>query len=121
MRVTFMRLAPRPESARAARRAVSEACARARLERIADDARLVTSELVTNAVAHARTLIDLTLRTSEAGLRIEVADGSSVDPWHVLPDEDAPEGRGLTVVDQVALVWGSEPHGVGKVVWAEIA
>jgi anti-sigma regulatory factor (Ser/Thr protein kinase) len=95
-------------------------CERADLDRIADDACLVASELVTNAATHAGTSIDLTLRTSEEGLRIEVTDGSSAHPFVARPDVNALGGRGLTVVDRVARVWGSEPHGRGKVVWAVI-
>jgi anti-sigma regulatory factor (Ser/Thr protein kinase) len=121
MGVTSVRLVPGAESARAARRVVSEICKRGDLDRIADDACLVVSELVTNAAMHGGTTIDLTLRATGEGLRIEVADGSSDRAFVAVPGVNALGGRGLAVVDQLARTWGSDPHSWGKVVWAEVA
>ena len=95
-------------------------CRRSPLDRIAGDACVVASELVTNAVTYARTPIGLTLRTTGDALRIEVTDESSAPPAMARSSADALGGRGLLMVDQLATTWGSERRGHGKVVWAVI-
>ena len=81
-----------------------------------DLAVLLTSELVTNAVVHARTPVRLTVYLDEV-LTVEVADGSPVLPvaHGVSPEED--RGRGLSLVARLADRWGSRREGDGKVVW----
>jgi anti-sigma regulatory factor (Ser/Thr protein kinase) len=91
------------------------------LRRLAPDASLLTSELVSNAVIHARTAIELRLRRIDGGLRIEVRD--SVD--YGLETERQGEGLlarglGLRVVAQLSSRWGIDPVPDGKTVWAEL-
>ena len=87
---------------------------------LADDARIVVSELVTNAVLHGGgcTGVDVSLRNG--GLRIEVRDGSRVPPLLVRPSEESLTGRGLRLVASVSERWGARAEDGGKVVWADV-
>jgi anti-sigma regulatory factor (Ser/Thr protein kinase) len=86
----------------------------------ADDAMLVASELVSNAVLHARTDIQLRLACSRAGVRVEVFDENSRLPILAPCPSDATSGRGLALVSELATAWGVEKRDGGKVVWAEV-
>ncbi|MDG4827483.1 ATP-binding protein [Asanoa sp. WMMD1127] len=109
-------------AAGAARRAVREALDRWKLGHLADDALLVTTELVQNAVVHAGDGGVLVVRRSAAGLRIEVADESRDEPTVRPPDPQRVGGRGLSLVAAVARAWGTLRSGqTGKIVWAELA
>lgn len=89
-----------------------------------DDAMLIVSELVTNAVRHAGTNVVLTVRVHPDRIRIEVSDGvdelSAMMPGR--PDSSRPDGRGLVIVAALASNWGvtREPDGLGKTVWADL-
>jgi len=85
--------------------------------RVVDDLSLLVSELVTNAVIHARSTPQVVVQVRSSILRVEVHDDSPVLPAIRLPDEDRPGGRGLRIVDQVALEWGIERRPGGKAVW----
>lgn len=97
------------------------------LRHVADDAALVISELMTNAVDTSVVLperppVALRLLASERSLLIEVWDQSPLDVEPREPDADAECGRGLTVVAALADRWGHERTGHQcKVVWAELA
>jgi anti-sigma regulatory factor (Ser/Thr protein kinase) len=83
---------------------------------------LVLSELVTNAVVHGATPIQVIV-TGEAGkLRIDVADGDNHSPRPQLRVGDAEQvgGRGLQIVNALSQQWGTTTHEHGKSVWAEI-
>jgi anti-sigma regulatory factor (Ser/Thr protein kinase) len=85
-----------------------------------DVAVLLTSELVTNALIHAGSRVELSVLVGDAGFRIEVGDQSSVDarPREVAFDDLS--GRGLHIVDAMSSRWGSGPSGNGKRVWFEL-
>jgi hypothetical protein len=88
----------------------------------AEDVLLMVSELVTNACLHAPGgPRELRLHWDGARLRVEVADASPVQP-RLRPFGGAgrPGGHGLRVVDRLARAWGSQPEGVGKLVWLEV-
>jgi anti-sigma regulatory factor (Ser/Thr protein kinase) len=85
----------------------------------AADARLVVSELVTNAVVHAGTPIELTLVIREGVLRIEVTDLGVDRPQRWARDESS--GRGLPIVEAVGTAWGVIDLGSSKTVWCEVA
>ena len=86
-----------------------------------DDVVLIASELVTNAVLHARTPYRVTLKAPDLQVvRVEVADDNPRPPVRTPDDQGATSGRGLHVVAGVATVWGVESDGDGKVVWAEV-
>jgi anti-sigma regulatory factor (Ser/Thr protein kinase) len=86
---------------------------------------LVVSELVTNAILHAREPYELVIDLrGRAAVRISVADGSP-DPPTSDPHRDAarPGGWGLRLIDRASDSWGVGRRGdyvPGKVVWAEI-
>jgi anti-sigma regulatory factor (Ser/Thr protein kinase) len=87
---------------------------------------LVLSELLTNALQHARVpgrqVATRFVRTEDGTVRIEVHDASPVRP-EVRSYEDlyASGGRGLGLVGALSERWGvSERAGVGKSVWAEL-
>lgn len=91
-----------------------------------DDALLVLSELVSNAVKHASPLPggEVRVRWSRAGdvLHLEITDGGAATrPAAVVAAMSALGGRGLDIVRRVARRWGVT-EGVGSVtVWADIA
>lgn len=87
---------------------------------LSDFAELLVSELVTNAVLHARTSITLQVRRTESGVRIEVIDASPRSPQPRDYSDQATTGRGLTLVESLAAAWGMEPHDRGKTVWFEL-
>ncbi|MFF5077308.1 STAS domain-containing protein [Actinoplanes sp. NPDC000266] len=114
-------LLPVSGAARRARDLATEACLRWSLDHLTARASLITAELVTNAVVHANTMIDLRLTQGRRYLMVAVRDGSGEPP--VLPpggslDPGAP--RGLLLVDATALRWGTLPALGGKVVWAAL-
>ncbi|MFI8323338.1 ATP-binding protein [Streptomyces sp. NPDC085529] len=95
---------------------------------VADVAGLLLSEMLTNAVRHARVPgREIETRFARVGslLRIEVHDASETRPLMGLPAEglDGVEGGwGLPLVDSLAATWGiGDRQGPGKVVWAEVA
>ena len=91
------------------------------VESAIDDATLLVSELVTNAILHARTPITLVVRKVRSAVRVEVFDEGSGAAEPLYPDLDAPEGRGLGLVQAVANRWGVDDAEIGKTVWFEIA
>lgn len=90
-----------------------------------EDASLIASELVTNAVLHSGCgpddRINLYAGLSRECLRISVHDpGASDTTPEVLPEGDRPSGGlGLRLVQQIAFRWGTE-HRDGRYVWAEL-
>ena len=110
-----------PSSVRAARRfIVARTAAWAFPKPVADQLELIGSELVTNAVLHARTELTLTLELREDRVRISVKDRSQAPPTlrHYRPD--ALTGRGLGVVAALSDRWGVSTAPDGKVVCAEL-
>ena len=90
--------------------------------RVADDAALVVTELVTNALLHGGPPVRLRLRPLPAGVRLEVADRGADRPVPVRRSSVAMTGRGLALVDALTRSWGvDEDDRGGKVVWAELA
>ncbi|MBD0692657.1 ATP-binding protein [Streptomyces sp. CBMA123] len=125
-RLTTAKLPYAPQSASTARRLVRDALADWELGHLADDAELVVTELVSNA---AKTGCLTTMRvniarvTNRAGqaVRISVRDGSRALPVLVGSAHDAESGRGLALVDRLAVVWGADLEPYGKTTWADIA
>jgi serine/threonine-protein kinase RsbW len=96
------------------------------LGELADAAELLVSELLTNAVRHARTprgrQIETRYERLAHGVRIEVHDANEELPVPRNPDEDAGSGRGLVLVEAITGGrWGvGERKGIGQLVWAVI-
>ncbi len=87
-----------------------------------DDAALVLSELVGNAVRHAvGSTLRVRLRRTGQVLRISVQDGSPTGPAPRQASYDDESGRGMLIIDALSHRWGWEPRGGGKVVWADVA
>jgi PAS domain S-box-containing protein len=87
---------------------------------LVDAAELVTSELVTNALVHAGTHIEVTVVLRPDSVRVEIADGSPHLPTAREYGATAGTGRGLVMVEEMADFWGVAPDHPGKVVWFEI-
>ena len=81
---------------------------------------LIGSELVTNAVLHARTELTLTLEHRGDRVRISVRDRSKAPATLRHYRADALTGRGLGVVAALSDRWGISAAADGKVVWAEL-
>lgn len=110
-----------PASARAARRFVHDALACVDAEDLEDTVTLLVSELVTNAVVHAGSEVEVLVRLTPAAVRVEVSDASDVSPVARLAGEEDTSGRGLGLVESLARRWGIDPSPAGgKTVWFEV-
>ena len=89
---------------------------------VVDKARLLVTELATNAVMHAHSPIRLTVESNDDNVRVEVRDDDPrpIDP-PVAPAADATSGRGLWLVDALACSWGVNSNERGKTIWFEVA
>ncbi|MFI7640397.1 ATP-binding protein [Nonomuraea sp. NPDC049400] len=90
------------------------------LHQACDFAELLISELVTNAVRHARGIVRLSLSAADGLLRCEVEDSSPLLPRLRAAADDDESSRGLALVEVLSSGWGSVPTGRGKVVWFEL-
>jgi serine/threonine-protein kinase RsbW len=115
-------LPPDPTAARAARETARRVLPRWRLGALLDPVLLVVSELVGNAVRHGRPPVDLKLRRSNGGVRIDVHDGDPAAPAPAsAADAQAESGRGMLLVEAVTADHGVDQiEGDGKVVWATV-
>ncbi|MGP3953879.1 ATP-binding SpoIIE family protein phosphatase [Streptomyces sp. 7N604] len=96
-------------------------------EEVSYEAELMATELVTNALIHADSDVDVRLRELPDLIRVEVRDW---DPRPPMPapitlfgdvDSEAEHGRGLVIVEALASGWGNSPSGRGKAVWFEMS
>ena len=85
-----------------------------------ETARLLVSEVVTNAVLHARTDIEVRLWVEEGLARVEVADRHPSTPLPKHYRADAATGRGLRLLASLADRWGVARTATGKTVWFEL-
>lgn len=107
-----------PSEARRARREVGEVCADLPRD-VSETARLLTSELIANAIEHGTGDIVLSVTRAPNHVRVGVTDGHP-DPPRSRPAElDEARGRGILLVESLAARWGVEPapDGPGKTVW----
>jgi anti-sigma regulatory factor (Ser/Thr protein kinase) len=112
-------LPPETGSPARAREFVAEHLRTHALFSLVDDIRLVASELVTNAVTHARTPLRVTLQQDRAGVTLYVEDDSSTGPRTLPRDLSAPNGRGIVLVAALSSDWGVLRDSSGsKSVWA---
>ena len=83
-------------------------------------AQLLATELVTNAVRHAHSPVELTVARRQDRIRIEARDHSTTRPS--LPDGDhATRHKGLLLVADLSEAWGVDVQDqTGKVVWCEV-
>lgn len=81
---------------------------------------VVISELVTNAVVHARSRSEVLASFDDGRLRLEVHDREHAPPIERGPgDGNPPGGLGLRLVRTLTDSWGWEPTPNGKLVWTE--
>jgi serine phosphatase RsbU (regulator of sigma subunit)/anti-sigma regulatory factor (Ser/Thr protein kinase) len=115
---------PEPAAAAAARRFVRETLISGGLSRDDDlvtDAVLLASELVTNAVVHAGTPVQLTCKLNGTNVEVSVLDRH---PARVIPDlpsatavVDRPSGRGLLLPAALSSSWGVTYAAAAKAIW----
>jgi anti-sigma regulatory factor (Ser/Thr protein kinase) len=116
-----------PESVRIARFHVRAALGLCDLGRFADDAAIITSELVTNAVQHARCDVTETVRITLARASdsetviIAVSDSSPHGPAIRKAPAGSERGLGLQIVESLSARWGWHPEPGGKAVFAILA
>ncbi len=116
-----LQLRAKPESAGLARRFIESTLAEWGCEALVDSARLVVSELASNAVGHGRASFDLRVILLPDRLCVEVTDDSD-ERLHRRRSEDYDiSGRGIAIVENLADSWGVKDRPVGKTVWFELA
>ncbi|WP_245600004.1 ATP-binding protein [Embleya scabrispora] len=117
-------LARRPESAGDARRFVSTALRVWRMDHVIEDARLVATELVTNALRHAEegpVRVSICRKAARRRVRIAVVDQSDTVPLLRAAGRDAEAGHGLLMVHELSGgCWATDLLAVGKRVRADI-
>ena len=111
-----------PASAGAARRFVRDVLMTRRVgDRVAETVELLTSELVTNAVIHARSPAELLVSVGDGVVRVEVCDNDASPPTRRARDLESTSGRGIAIVAELAAEWGVEQvPDDGKRVWFEV-
>ena len=113
-------------SPREARMFVRRTLSRWDIPHLVNDALLLTSELVANAVLHAESELEVRMAIRGDFLRIEVIDSHPGGLVRRNARLDATSGRGLAMVNSLAVLWGSDPvvdsagEGAGKSVWFEL-
>ena len=87
---------------------------------VADTAMLLTSELVTNVIVHARTPMRLDLDLRVGCVRVAVVDDAPRTPAIRRAHDARLTGRGMNLVEALARQWGVDPAPPGKKVWFEL-
>jgi len=113
-------LPPSPTAPAVARRFVGTVLTNWGVSEVCGDVPLLTSELVTNAVRHAATDVEVSIGLGSGRVRLEVRDLSAQLPMKADPATAAEGGWGLHIVECLATRWGLDPHRDGKTVWAEV-
>jgi hypothetical protein len=108
------------QAPRAARHFVADVLTRwGHPSRLLEDAKLVVTELATNAVRHGRSAFSVEIHPHGACVRLSVRDACGARPIPRV-NPTATSGHGLRLIDAIATRWGTEIAGDGKVVWAEL-
>lgn len=115
-------LPPEPRSAGQARLFVADTVRDVLPDDVTEVAVLLTSELVTNVIVHARTPMRLSVEVEREALRVAIADDVPRTPVQRKVD-GTPRltGRGMHLVESLASDWGVEPSPTGKTVWFELS
>jgi anti-sigma regulatory factor (Ser/Thr protein kinase) len=116
-----MNLPPDPQSASTARAYVRRTLTDVCPPDLVDVAALLASELVTNAILHARTPLSIDVTSGPRGVRIAVTDDSPTLPRVRDHMPGASTGRGLQMVASLADAWGTDLNGASKTVWFELS
>ena len=89
-------------------------------DEVVETVELLTSELVTNVVLHARSSPELVVSLDDGVVRVEVWDSTASPPIRRPPDAQSASGRGINIVAELAAEWGVEKIPDGKRVWFEV-
>jgi CheY-like chemotaxis protein len=108
------------QSARAARRFVRDSLVAWGCDGLLDAVELLVSELVTNAVVHARSDVELTISLRDDRVRVEVIDSTDVHVQRRDAAGESQSGRGMALIEALALAWGIDTLVAGKAVWFEV-
>ncbi len=123
-RTNVKRFRIRRDSVPAARHHVETLLTEWKLGKLIEDAALVTSELTTNVINHAKgagEFFEVELRRRSGVLILEVSDSFQWQmPELKKHDEDDTDGRGLFIVDALSAKWGVRPRQPGKTVWVHL-
>ena len=84
---------------------------------IVEAAELMTSELATNCLRHARSDFELTIHLTRGEIRVELSDRGRGQPMLRSPTPRERSGRGLRIVQELSEDWGVSPSPNGKLVW----
>ena len=103
-----------------ARQIARQACRDWGIPNAADDVSLVVSELVTNAVVHAKTPLILAIEREGPTLAVAVGDGQPAAPWLTAQSPESSGGRGIALVSRLSTNWGVVRTVLGKTVWASL-
>jgi anti-sigma regulatory factor (Ser/Thr protein kinase) len=114
--VDHIHLDPNPRAARDARRFVALHTASVDSD-TASTLAVLTSELVTNAVLHARTTLQVGVMRAARDLLVGVGDVGHGRPARQPASDTATQGRGLRLIDGLADQWGITNYEGGKTVW----
>ncbi|WP_326550067.1 ATP-binding protein [Micromonospora sp. NBC_01813] len=116
-------LTPSSYSPGRARRLIDEACRSWQLGALVDEAMVIGSELVSNAVEHAGTELDITTTRLAGAIRISVRDRAPELPKPAdrsVHGNLRGRGRGLAIIEALASDWGYAGLSDGKAVWAAL-
>jgi anti-sigma regulatory factor (Ser/Thr protein kinase) len=120
---------PEPQAVPQARQWLTRLLAHWGVTDSTDAARLLLTELVTNALVHAQSQVRVTASIADGMLEVGVADLAPPTHLHGLPDSvpaprsDVPVsrlpegGRGLALLTHIAEAWGVTELGRGKQIW----
>lgn len=111
-------LVPEPSAVPRARAQVRAQLRAWGVEKVSDPVELLACELVTNAIVHGAGRVGLRLARG-ATLLCEVGDDESAPPLLRDVNDTDESGRGLLLVSNLALRWGTRRTRDGKVVWFE--
>ena len=118
---THIRLPGQPPSVGRARRFVRDCLVGAGLgDELVDNAVLLTSEVVTNAVVHVGGDMVLDLAWGHHGALVQLLDVGPSHPIARVADRHAVTGRGVAMIEMLAHRWGSTAVDRGKVVWFSV-
>jgi anti-sigma regulatory factor (Ser/Thr protein kinase) len=115
-------LTPHPTSVGVARRFVRDVLKTRRIDDgVVSTVELLTSEVVTNAIVHARSGPQLAVEVNDGVVRVAVRDLGPGLPVRRLGRLDDVSGRGVVIVEELATAWGVERERNGaKRVWFEV-
>jgi anti-sigma regulatory factor (Ser/Thr protein kinase) len=109
-----------PRSAGRAREAVTSALITEVPDSALDTLVLLTSELVTNVVAHARTACHLGVELFPDVVRVSVSDEDDRPLAPRTAGDEEESGRGLALLEMLSSSWGVINRSTGKTVWFEV-